>query len=65
MTTRSWAVDGPTNNSKGDRGPSRWLPPNPDAHCIYAASWRDLASRYALVLDEADAARIHEILSGC
>ena len=59
------AVDGPTNNSKGDRAPSRWLPPNPAAHCAYAASWRDVASAHALVLDGQDAARIGEILSGC
>ncbi|GAA5119034.1 HNH endonuclease family protein [Pseudonocardia adelaidensis] len=59
------AVDGPTNNSKGDRGPSRWLPPNPAAHCTYAASWHDVASAYALVLDGPDAARIEDILSGC
>lgn len=59
------AVDGPTNNSKGDRGPSRWLPPNPGAHCDYATAWREVASAYALVLDPADSRRVEEVLSGC
>jgi hypothetical protein len=59
------AVDGPTNNAKGDRGPSRWLPPNPGTHCAYATGWRDIASAYALVLDPADVARVDEILAGC
>jgi DNA-binding transcriptional LysR family regulator len=40
------------------------LPPNPAANCAYAASWRDVASAYALVLDGPDA-RIEEILGGC
>lgn len=59
------AVDGPTNNAKGDRGPARWMPPNSGAHCAYAAGWRDVAGAYALVLDPADVARVDEILSGC
>lgn len=59
------AVDGPTNNRKGDRGPSTWLPPNPASHCDYAAGWRDVSSSYALVLAEPDAARVEEILGGC
>ncbi|MHA6626866.1 HNH endonuclease family protein [Pseudonocardia sichuanensis] len=59
------AVDGPTNNRKGDRGPSRWLPPNTGAHCSYAAAWRDLAATYALALDDADAATVEQLLGGC
>ncbi|OLT12273.1 hypothetical protein BJF78_24750 [Pseudonocardia sp. CNS-139] len=59
------AVDGPTNNAKSDRGPSRWLPPNPAAHCEYAASWRDLAGIYSLELDPADAETITAVLAGC
>jgi Protein of unknown function (DUF1524) len=59
------AVDGPTNNSKGDRGPSRWLPPNGAVHCEYAAAWSSLASTYALSLEQADTDTITRILSGC
>jgi hypothetical protein len=59
------AVDGATNNSKGDRGPSRWLLPNRDAHCAYAADWQEVVSAYALVIDPRDAAALEEILSGC
>ena len=59
------AVDGPTNNRKGDRGPSRWLPPNPDAHCTYAASWRAVADAYALVLDPPDNNALQNVLSAC
>jgi 5-methylcytosine-specific restriction endonuclease McrA len=59
------AVDGPTNNRKGDRGPSRWLPPDAGAHCGYAAAWRDLAATYALSLDPADAATVEQLLAAC
>jgi 5-methylcytosine-specific restriction endonuclease McrA len=59
------AVDGPTNNSKGDRGPSRWLPPSTNAHCAYAASWRTVTGSYALVLDPADTAAVDDILNAC
>ena len=57
------AVDGPTNNRKGDRGPSTWLPPNEGARCAYAASWRDVAATYALDLDAADEVAVDEILA--
>ena len=57
------AVDGPTNNRKGDRGPSTWLPPNEGARCAYAASWRDVAAAYALDLGPADEVAVDEILA--
>jgi Protein of unknown function (DUF1524) len=59
------AVDGPTNNAKRDRGPSRWLPPNPAVHCEYAAAWSSITSTYALILDQADVDTIDRILGGC
>lgn len=59
------AVDGPTNNRKGDRGPSRWLPPAASAHCGYAAAWRDLTATYALELEPADAATVEQLLDSC
>jgi hypothetical protein len=59
------AVDGPTNNSKRDRGPSRWLPPNAGVHCEYAAAWSSIASAYALPLEQADTDTIARILAGC
>lgn len=56
------AVDGPTNNRKGDRGPGRWLPPNRGVHCAYAAGWQDVAQSYRLALEPADAAAVAAIL---
>jgi hypothetical protein len=54
-------VHGPTNNRKGGRGPSSWLPPAETAHCGYAASWEQVAARYALTLDPADTAALDDV----
>jgi hypothetical protein len=59
------ATDGPTNNAKGARGPSRWLPPAQSIHCTYAATWQRIADTYGLTLDPADTTAIQQILASC
>lgn len=50
------AVDGAANQSKGDQGPSQWLPPNTQAglHCAYSVRFAQTARRYELTVRPAD-----------
>jgi 5-methylcytosine-specific restriction endonuclease McrA len=59
------AVDGPTNNRKSDRGPARFMPPNEAAWCGYAAGWRAVLTRYELVAEPADEARLADVEAAC
>lgn len=59
------AVDGPTNNAKGGRGPSRWLPPAESAHCDYAKSYVAVMTKYSLTIEDADRKALNAILLRC
>lgn len=59
------AVDGPANMAKGDAGPSEWLPPDPAAHCDYAARWTEILRRYELEPKLEDAKILRQIHAGC
>jgi len=48
------AVDGPTNESKGDAGPASWLPPNKAVRCSYVVRFAQVARRYRLPVTAAD-----------
>lgn len=48
------AVDGPTNQRKGDSGPASWLPPNKAIRCSYAVRFALVAYRYGLPVTRAD-----------
>lgn len=48
------AVDGPTNESKGDKGPGQWLPPRRDEWCDYAERYVRVAAAYDLSITAAD-----------
>lgn len=59
------AVDGPTNQSKGDSGPSEWLPPAVGYHCEYVARFVFVAAEYSLAIDELDRVAIGRVLEQC
>lgn len=59
------AVDGPTNASKKDAGPARWLPPNPDYVCTYAIRYTEILARWDLTPSEDDQQALTETLTGC
>jgi len=48
------ATDGPTNSSKGDDGPSEWMPLVPTYHCAYSLSVVDVLVKYELTVPQAD-----------
>lgn len=44
------------NRSKGDKGPSEWLPSNTEYHCAYVTQFLTVAYTYDLTIPPADAA---------
>lgn len=59
------AVDGPTNESKGDGDAATWLPPNRGFWCSYAAKQVSVKAAYRLWVAPAEHDALARILSGC
>ncbi|MGX7677699.1 GmrSD restriction endonuclease domain-containing protein [Jatrophihabitans sp. DSM 45814] len=59
------AVDGPTNESKGDSDAASWLPPNPTYRCAYVARQVAVKARYALWVTASERAAIARVLATC
>ena len=59
------AVDGPTNGSKSDKGPGRWLPANRAYQCVYAAKFVYIVVEYGLSMAASDKSAIGGALKTC
>ncbi len=59
------AVDGNANQSKGNKGPSQWLPANEDFRCDYAERFTDVVLSYDLSLPDDDRAALTSLLTDC
>ena len=59
------AVDGPTNQKKGDGDAASWLPPNKEFRCQYVARQIAVKSKYSLWVTEAEKAAMGRVLNGC
>ncbi|MFI6869931.1 HNH endonuclease family protein [Nocardia sp. NPDC050406] len=59
------AVDGKTNEDKGDRTPSDWLPPAAANHCFFAAKYLTVATQYSLPITTADKAALANVATNC
>ncbi|MFQ6393273.1 HNH endonuclease family protein [Nocardia sp. KC 131] len=59
------AVDGRTNQSKGDSTPGEWLPPAGTGHCFYAGRYLTVAVRYDLPVTAVDNAALNDIARAC
>lgn len=59
------AVSASQNRSKGDKGPSKWLPLKSTYHCEYARSWQKLAEKYRIKLNYQDRLKVKRILAKC
>jgi len=57
------AVDGPTNQSKGDR--EGWKPPNRGAWCMYAVRAVTVSHRYRLPVTPTDHKALGQMLAAC
>lgn len=59
------AVDGPTNEAKGDADAASWLPPNKQYRCAYVARQVAVKAEYGLWLTQAEHDAIARVLSTC
>jgi hypothetical protein len=59
------AVDGPSNEAKGDGDAATWLPPVKAYRCAYVARQVAVKSKYRLWVTSAEKAAIAGLLAGC
>lgn len=59
------AVDGPTNQEKGDGDAATWLPPDKSFRCRYVARQIAVKQRYHLWVTEAEKSAMKRVLNGC
>jgi len=59
------AVDGPTNNAKGDGDAATWLPPNKDYRCPYIARQIAIKKKYTLWVTTAERDAMRRVLATC
>jgi hypothetical protein len=63
--TNLFAVDGPTNQAKGDGDAASWLPPNKSFRCTYVAHQVAVKVAYHLWVTVAEKAAIQRVLASC
>ncbi len=59
------AVDGRTNQAKGDSDASEWLPPNVDYHCDYVSRQVEVKVEYRLWVTPDEREAMARVLSSC
>jgi hypothetical protein len=53
-----------SNQAKGDKDPSNWLPTNDADLCPFIADWVEIKVRWGLSMDQSEAGRIRNLLRG-
>ena len=59
------AVDDSTNQSKSDRSPDQWKPPNPNYHCTYAKDWINIKNQWSLTVTSTEWSALQSMLNTC
>lgn len=59
------AVQGKTNQAKGDRTPDEWMPPNSAYTCSYSRIYVTVKFEYALTVTAAEQAALNRALAQC
>lgn len=59
------AVTAATNQSKSDRDPAEWMPPNRDSWCRYATAWITQKRAWRLTIDPAERRALRNALASC
>ncbi len=59
------AVDGATNDAKGDGDAATWLPPNKAFRCAYVARQVSIKHKYRLWVTAAEQAAMRRVLATC
>ncbi len=65
ITDNLLAVDGETNEAKGDRPPADWLPPARPYRCFYAGKYLTTATHYNLPITTADHKTLQRTATNC
>jgi hypothetical protein len=59
------AVDGPSNQDKGDSEPAQWMPPNEAFHCQYAMQFVAVLRGYGLAVDAPSVPALQQAAQTC
>ena len=59
------AVEDNANQSKGDKGPEAWKPPNEEEWCDYAQRWIQIKAKYDLSVNEQEREALEQMLGTC
>ena len=59
------AVKGTTNQSKGDKTPDKWMPPNAAYTCTYARIYIGVKADYALTVSSPEHSALEKALATC
>ena len=59
------SVDDSQNQSKGERGPDEYLPPDNTFHCEYVQIWLDIKFEWGLRIPDAEMTAIDGVLNQC
>lgn len=59
------AVNGADNQTKSDKTPALWLPPNAVYHCFYAGKYLSVAAQYDLPITQADQRVLSSVAATC
>jgi len=59
------AVTAAMNQSKSDRDPAEWMPPNRDAWCRYVDAWITQKAAWKLTIDPAEREALRNVLTSC
>lgn len=59
------AVSASSNESKSDRDPSEWKPPNTGEWCFYSRNWIEVKYRYHLTVTSAEKSALADMLDTC
>ena len=59
------SVEDNANQSKGDKGPEAWKPPNEAEWCDYAVRWIGIKDKYDLSVNEQEKDALVEMLDTC
>ena len=59
------SVEDDANQSKGDKGPEAWKPPNEAEWCDYAERWIQIKDKYDLSVNEQEKEALEQMLGTC
>ncbi len=59
------SVEDNANQSKGDKGPEAWKPPNEEVWCNYAERWIGIKAEYDLSINPEEKAALEDMLGTC